>query len=335
MYQHVADLLAQPGVVRLAPSLTVLRFECMKVASALAVVESLLEDGTVAEGDTLIDSSSGLYALSLALACARHGLRCHIVASPAVDPALMVQLVALGVTVERPQGTGDASFDQAARVERVREVVARDPSVHWMRQYHDARHRIGYQAVARSVAREVDVPSLLLVGGVGSGASTAGMRDGFRQAGVETGIIAVQPFGSLSFDSAHVDDPDFLISGLGSGIRFDNIDYDAYEQVHWIDFATARRGSLTVLRRHGLFAGLSSGACFAVSSWLLGTDDRPVVFISPDTGNRYVSTVFVDSEEVPDLGESDVPREVSSSDQLATPWCWTPWPRTRGGFALP
>lgn len=191
MYQHVADMLAEPDVVRLRPRLSVLRFECMKVVSALAVVESLLKDGTVAEGDTLIDSSSGLYALSLALACSRYGLRCHIVASPAVDPALMVQLVALGVTVERPGGTGDAAFDQAARVERVRQVVAENPHAHWMRQYHDARHRLGYETVAQSVARELDVPSLLLVGGVGSGASTAGMRDGFRKAGVETSVVAV------------------------------------------------------------------------------------------------------------------------------------------------
>lgn len=326
---------AEPAVVQLTPGLTVLRFECMKVTSALAVVESLLEDGTVSEGDTLIDSSSGLYALALALACCKFGLRCRIVASPAVDPTLMVQLVALGVDIVQPGGTGDASFDQGARVECVRQIVAESPRTHWMRQYHEPMHRIGYRTVAREAARELNDPAITLVGGVGSGASTSGLRQGFQDAGVDVSAIAVQPYGSITFDSAHIEDPDFLISGLGSGIPFDNVDYGAYTQVHWLDFVTARRGSLTALRRHGLFAGLSTGACYAVSTWLREVQDLPVVLISADTGHRYVSTVFADSGEVVDLTSEDAPRAISAPAELAPPWCWTPWPTTRSAFTLP
>ena len=94
----------------------------------------------------------------------------------------------------------------------------------------------------------------------------------------------------MSFGSQHVEDPEFLISGLGSGIPFGNIDYSIYREIHWIDYATARRGAVTVLRRHGLFAGLSSGAAYAVASWHHRSTDSGVVFISPDPGHRYLST---------------------------------------------
>ncbi|RPK92413.1 putative siderophore biosynthesis protein SbnA [Streptomyces sp. ADI98-10] len=335
MYTHIADMLAQPALVQLEPNLFVIRFECMKVASALGVVESLIQDGVVEKGDTLVDSSSGLYALALALACSKYDLRCHIVASPAVDPALMVQLTSLGATVEQPSGTGDATFDQGARVQRVQEIVGELRGAYWMRQYHDTRHYDGYRSMAHTVAASLRSDEVVLVGGVGTGVSTAGIGQGLADRGVDPTVIGVQPFGSVSFGSQHVEDPEFLISGLGSGIPFGNIDYSIYREIHWIDYATARRGAVTVLRRHGLFAGLSSGAAYAVASWHQRSTDRPVVFISPDPGHRYLSTVFAGADSVSELGQADAPRPVSSSSELAPPWCWTPWQSTGQGFTAP
>lgn len=88
MDQHIAESIGRPDLIRLDDRLVCLRFETMKVVSASAAVRHLLDTGAVRPGDTLLDSSSGIYAYALALACHRHGMRCHIVGSTTVDHTL-------------------------------------------------------------------------------------------------------------------------------------------------------------------------------------------------------------------------------------------------------
>lgn len=340
MFDHIADALAQPALIRLRPGLYTLRFESMKVTSALGAVKQLMDSGAVRPGDTLVDSSSGVYAYALALACKKFGFRCHIVASPIVDPVLKAQLRILGATVDQPSSTAsDAKLDQAGRVERVREFVKNHPRAHWMRQYHDRIHYHGYAEAARQITGNLPVPRMALVGGVGSGASTGGLAAALRESGVDVELIGVQPFGSVSFGSQDVEDPEFLIAGLGSGIHFGNIDYERYDTIHWIDFTYARSGSVELLRDHGVFAGLSSGASYAVAEW--HAEDRglgeevPVVFVTPDTGHRYVGAVFDDPAPVVERDKARHPRVVSEAAELALPWCVTDWQRNSARFSRP
>lgn len=339
MFDHMADALARPALVRLRPGLYTLRFESMKVTSALGAVEALTADGTIRPGDTLVDSSSGVYAFALALACRKYGYHCHVVASPVVDPVLKAQLIGLGATVDQPRASEDACQDQAGRVSRVIEFVKDHPRAHWMRQYHDRVHYRGYAPVARQVSEHLSAARIALVGGVGSGASTGGLCTALRAAGREVELTGVQPFGSVSFGSGHVEDPEFLIAGLGSGIHFENIDYALYDWVHWIDFTYARSGTVELLREHGVFGGLSSGAAYVVAHWLAARrgfdEDRPVVFVTPDTGHRYVRTVFDNPDSVVERDEERYPRAVTAEHELALPWCVTDWHRHGARFSRP
>ncbi|MFI7661822.1 pyridoxal-phosphate dependent enzyme [Micromonospora parva] len=308
----------------------------MKVASALGAVQQLMEEGCIRPGDTLVDSSSGIYAYSLALACHKYGFKCHIVASPSVDLTLKTQLEFLGVTVDQPCATRDASLDQAERVRRVMEYVNDHQRAHWMGQYHDPVHYAGYRPIAQRIADSLRTDSLTLVTGVGSGASSGGLTTALMEAGVDVDLIGVQPFGSVSFGSQDINDPKFLISGLGSGIYFGNIRYAAFRSVHWMGFDYARSGSIDLLRHHGVFAGLSSGAAYLTASWSL--DHRPtrrgepVVFVAADTGHRYVPEVFASTDPVVTRAPS-LPLFITRQDELQLPWCRTDW--TRHGTAFP
>ncbi|WP_369218462.1 pyridoxal-phosphate dependent enzyme, partial [Streptomyces flavofungini] len=140
MHAHIAEAVKKPDLISLEPGLVCLRFETMKVYSALGAVRHLLDTGAVAPGDTLIDSSSGIYAQALALACHRYGMKCHIVGSTTVDRSTRVQLEILGATLEQVAPSKDLRLDQETRVRRIAEILAANPSYHWMRQYHDAIH---------------------------------------------------------------------------------------------------------------------------------------------------------------------------------------------------
>ncbi|MFD5319983.1 pyridoxal-phosphate dependent enzyme [Streptomyces sp. NPDC127098] len=325
MYDHVADAIGAPDLIRLEPGLVCLRFETMKVVSALAAVRHLLDHGVVRPGDTLLDSSSGIYAYALALACHRHDLRCHIVGSTTVDRTLRTQLAILGARLEQMAPSADLKLDQSRRVARVREILAAHPDYHWMRQYHDGIHYLGYRAVAERVVKETGGQAVTLVGGVGSGASSGALAAYLREHAPDTTLVGVQPFGSVTFGSEHVADPEIIIAGIGSSIPFGNVDHRGYDVIHWTSFGTALAGSVDLLRRHAVFAGLSTGAAYLAARWEhRDRPDRTVVFVAADTGHRYADSVFARHREAAPVDDL-APRLVTSPRDLALPWCRMRW----------
>ncbi|WP_262006377.1 pyridoxal-phosphate dependent enzyme [Streptomyces sp. FIT100] len=329
VHEHIAEAVKTPDLISLQPDLVCLRFETMKIYSALGAVRHLLESGAVAPGDTLVDSSSGIYAQALALACHRYGMKCHIVGSTTVDRTLRVQLEILGATLEQVRPSQDLRLDQELRVRRIAEILAENPSYHWMRQYHDGIHYYGYRDVAATIAREIPDGPLALVGGVGSGASTGAVATYLREAGRDVSLVGVQPFGSVTFGSEHVSDPDMIIAGIGSAIAFENVRHELYDRVHWVNFACAMSGAVELLRTSGIFAGLSTGAAYLTSLWERRQDDsRTYVFIAADTGHRYVESAYARHAEAQDI-DALKPHEITSLDELKHPWSVASWPEIR------
>ncbi|MFJ9943752.1 pyridoxal-phosphate dependent enzyme [Streptomyces erythrochromogenes] len=327
MDRHIAEAIGRPDLIRLDDRLVCLRFETMKVVSALAAVRHLLDTGVVRPGDTLLDSSSGIYAYALALACHRHGMHCHIVGSTTVDRTLRTQLAVLGATLEQMEPCSDLKLDQKRRVERVHEILAEHPGYHWMRQYHDDVHYLGYRAVAELIRTSTQGQELTVVGGVGSGASTGALAHYLREDAPGTELVGVQPFGSVTFGAEHVADPEIIIAGIGSSIPFGNVRHAAYDTLHWISFEAALAGGVDLLRRHAVFAGLSTGAGYLAARWERDrSPDRTVLFVAADTGHRYVDTVYARHRDAVPVG-SLAPRQVTGRDGLALPWSRMDWNR--------
>ena len=329
MHDHYAEAVKKPDLITIEPGLVCLRFEMMKLYSALGAVKHLLETGLIKRGDTLVDSSSGIYAHALALACHRYDMKCHIVGSMTVDWTLRLQLEVLGATLEQMPASDSLRLDQEMRVHRIVEILRNNPSFHWMRQYHDDIHYLGYREVAELIEREVPDRRLAIVGGVGTGASTGAITSYLREAGRDVTLVGVQPFGSVTFGGGHVSDPDMIIAGIGSAIRFENVRHELYDRIHWVSFDYAKSGAVHLLRSTGVFAGLSSGASYLTALWeCRRNDSRIYVFIAADTGHRYVPAAFNRRFEVRDI-DTMRPKEISSLDALARPWSAMAWSRRK------
>jgi cysteine synthase A len=327
LHSHVTDAIKAPSLIQLSENLVLARFETLKIYAALGAVRALLEAGTVRRGDTLLDSSSGIYGLALAMVCQRYGLRCHIVASTTVTPTLRAQLEILGATVDQMPPENDLKLDQDRRVARVRELLRADPGMHWMRQYHDPVHRIGYAELAEHVRASLPDTPLAVVAPVGTGASSAGLIQPIREDDPSARLVGVQPFGSVSFGSERFSDPEAIIAGIGSAIPFDNVRHELYDQVHWVSFRHAMAGTVALMRDHAVFAGLSTGAAYLAARWEVRRHpDRMHLLIGADTGHRYVDRVFARHREAADP-DTLHPVEIGSLDELTPPWSTTRWAR--------
>lgn len=327
MHAHISDAIKAPQIVRLRRNLFVARFETMKIYSTVVAVERLLREGRVRRGDTLLDSSSGIYAYALALACHKFGMRCHIVASKTVDRTLMTQLQVLGATVQQVPPQDTLKLDQSLRVSIIGEILRERPDVHWMRQYHDDIHYAGYVPVAEIIAHEIGVDRLTVVGGVGSGCSTGGLAVALRDHDPSVELVGVQPYGSVTFGSDWIEDPGIIIAGIGSSIPFRNVRHALYDAIHWVSFDHGLSGAIALLREHALFAGLSSGCGYLVAEREARLrPDRDVLFIAADTGHRYVEHVFAHHDRAQPLHTLS-PRVVQAVDALSLPWSVMDWNR--------
>ncbi|MEW1797440.1 pyridoxal-phosphate dependent enzyme [Streptomyces niveus] len=329
VHDHITDAMKAPAFLRLSENVVLARFETMKVYAALGAVRELLERGRVVPGQTLVDSSSGIYALALAMACHRYGLRCHIVASTTVDATMRAQLEVLGATVDQMPPSQSLRLDQERRVRHVRQLLDARPDFHWMRQYHDGVHHTGYRELAALAAAALPGEDLTVVGTVGTGASTGGLTRALRADGRSEGrtvrLVGIQPFGSVTFGSEGFSDPDAIIAGIGSSIPFGNVRHELYDTVHWLDFRHAMAGSVALLRRHAVFAGLSTGAAHLVAAWEAARDPhRTHLVLGADTGHRYAERVFARHTEASDPSALK-PERIDELAELRPPWAVMEW----------
>ncbi|MER6911355.1 pyridoxal-phosphate dependent enzyme [Streptomyces sp. NPDC000594] len=330
VHEHITDALKAPAFVRLSGSVVLARFETMKVYAALGAVRTLLESGRIVPGQTLVDSSSGIYALALAMACHRYGLNCHIVASTTVDATMRAQLEVLGATVDQMPPSQSLLLDQERRVRRVRELLRRRPDCHWMRQYHDGVHYAGYREFAALALAALPAGPLTVVGAVGTGSSTGGLTQALRAAGRRVRLVGVQPFGSVTFGSEQFSDPEAIIAGIGSSIPFGNVHHELYDTLHWLDFRHAMAGTVELLRRHAVFAGLSTGAAHLVARWEADRDTggsggpTTHLVLGADTGHRYTERVFARHGEAQDP-RGLRPTRIERLEDLMPPWSVLEW----------
>lgn len=327
LHKHILDAIASPKCIRVSDNLWALRFESMKLASCAVAVETLLKNGTIDETTTLVDSSSGIYAYALALASHKYKLRCHIVASTTVDETLLLQLRTLGATIDQVPPSSSLKYDQELRVKRVHAYLERHSEAYWMQQYHNRIHYEGYRQIGAQIAelirREGMLTTVNLVSPVGSGASSAGLHSGLTMNGTAVHLTGIQPFGSISFGSENISDPDILVAGIGSAIHFGNINYNVFDDIHWITAAIARHGAISLLADTGIFSGFSSGASYVVGRHIANLKkDILTLIICPDMGYRY-STLLSETDLCsPGVTE---PVWISSLDKLAPPWSAMHW----------
>ncbi|WP_330174660.1 pyridoxal-phosphate dependent enzyme [Streptomyces sp. NBC_01498] len=329
VHDHITDAVKAPAFLRLSENVVLARFETMKVYAALGAVRELLERGRIVPGQTLVDSSSGIYALALAMACHRYGLRCHIVASTTVDATMRAQLEVLGATVDQMPPSRSLRLDQERRVLHVRQLLDSRPDFHWMRQYHDGVHHAGYRELAALASAALPGADLTVVGTVGTGASTGGLtralREERRDEGRTVRLVGIQPFGSVTFGSEGFSDPEAIIAGIGSSIPFGNVRHELYDTVHWLDFRHAMAGSVALLRQHAVFAGLSTGAAHLVAAWEAARDPhRTHLVLGADTGHRYAERVFARHAEASDPGTLR-PERIDDLAELRPPWAVMEW----------
>ncbi|MFR9749441.1 PLP-dependent cysteine synthase family protein [Nocardia sp. 004] len=265
----------------------------MKDRPALHMVASALERGELAPGARIVESTSGTLGLGLALAGMVHGHPVTLVTDPGLEPIVAQMLSAYGATVEVvTQPHPDGGWQQARR-DRVAELLYAEPGAWCPDQYSNPDNVAGYEPLAIELLEQlggIDV----LVCAVGTGGHSAGVARVLRRSNPDLILIGVDTVASTIFGQPV---GPRLMRGLGSSIYPANVDYNAFDEVHWVAPAEAVWAARTLAATHHASGGWSVGAVGLVAGWAAGIhpDGTRIAAVFPDGPQRYFDTVYNDT----------------------------------------
>lgn len=291
-YESVVEAMELPRIVALGGNLYAAVFSLMKLLPARHIVDRARASGALRPGATVIETSSGSFGLGLALVCRLRGHPLVMVGDPAIEPSLRTRLELLGARVELVDGTSGPGGVQGNRLARVAQLQEQHPGSFVPGQYDNPDNPAAYRVVADLLAESLGTVDRL-VGPVGSGGSTGGVTGALRRGGLPTALVGVDTPGSVIFGAQ---DRPRLLRGLGSSIHPGNVQYRAYDEVHWVSAAAAFHAARRLYTTHGVFAGPTSGASYLVARWCAAAaPDEVTVALFPDDGHRYLETVYRDA----------------------------------------
>ncbi|MEV6430233.1 PLP-dependent cysteine synthase family protein [Nocardia sp. NPDC051463] len=264
----------------------------MKDRTALHMVARATARGELTPGAPIIESTSGTLGLGLALAGMEYHHPVRLVTDPGLEPLMRHMLAAYGAEVEmvtEPHPTGGW---QQARRDRVATLLAEDSRAWCPDQYRNPDNRDAYASLAMELVAQLGRVDALVCS-VGTGGHSAGIARVLRQYFPHLRLIGVDTVASTIFGQPA---GQRLMRGLGSSIHPDNVDYPAFDEIHWVAPSEAVWACRTLAATHHASGGWSVGAVALVAGWLARTSDRDVriAAVFPDGPLRYFDTVYND-----------------------------------------
>jgi N-(2-amino-2-carboxyethyl)-L-glutamate synthase len=265
-----------------------------KDRSALWILERAIRRGDITSDTTVVESSSGNFAISLASYCRMLGIAFVPVIDPNCNAPTEAYLRTLCARVEKVTQRDTTGGFLNTRLARVRELVADLPDAYWTNQYAnldalDAHYRFTAGELCRALTK-IDY----LFVGVGTAGTLAGLSLRVKEAFPRCTVVAVDTAGSAIFGGPR---KARHIPGIGSSIVPPLCAHALIDDVLIVPEPWAVRGCHELFERHGLYAGGSTGSVYtAIRAYF--TEHAPVVrrpavvFLAADRGHAYADTVY-------------------------------------------
>jgi cysteine synthase A len=291
LFSTFSDSILLPKIIHLNNNLYAAVFSIMKLLPAKYIISSAINRGEIKEGYTIVDTSSGTFALGIGIICSELGFRFKIFGDPAIDPVLIQRLEDLGGSIHISTNPKNPGAYQKLRLEALNNFISQDKLSYWMKQYDNLDNYKSYSVVGELILKTLG-SMVNVVGTVGSGGSTAGIIKAIRLKNINAKLIGVDTFNSVLFGHP---DGKRILRGLGNSIMPKNLNHSCYDEIHWVAANDAYYYTKWLFKNKAIFCGPTSGAAYQVANYLAKKNPQEkYIFIAPDEGYRYLSTVYND-----------------------------------------
>lgn len=264
----------------------------VKDRAARYVVERGLADGVIGPGTRIVESTSGNFGVALAMTARLYDLRLTLVVDPHITASNLAILRCYGAAIEMVDTPAPSGGFVQARVDRVRDLIAADPSALWINQYANRLiPEAHYQGTAEEILEAFPGPIDYLVLAVSTTGTLNGIAQRLRERHGRLRVVAVDAVGSVVF-GGHAQPR--RVPGIGSARVPELLDEHLVDRVVHVGDDDAIHGCHELLAREAIFAGGSSGSVVAAIQKLAPELDTSasVVTLLPDRGDRYLGLIY-------------------------------------------
>ena len=260
------------------------------------MLEAAEKAGQIGPETTIVEPTSGNTGIALAMLCASRGYPLVLTMPDTMSLERRRLLRILGAELVLTPGKGGMK----AAVDRARELVEELGDAIMLQQFENpANPEAHRQTTAEEIWRDTEGSVDIFVAGVGTGGTITGVGSALKKRKPELAIVAVEPTGSPVLSGG--EPGPHKIQGIGAGFVPAVMDPSLLDEVIQVSDQDAGKAARALARKEGLLVGISSGAAaWAAAEWAKRreNEDKTIVVIRPDTGERYLTTwLFQDDSE--------------------------------------
>jgi cystathionine beta-synthase len=264
------------------------------------MLDKALKEGRLRPGDVVVENSSGNTAMGLAMMAALHGLRCKMVVRRQTSKEKLDALRAMGVELILVDGTLPPE-DPESYNRKAKQVVAETPRAYFLDQHNNrANNETHYRTTGPEIWQQMNGRIDFFVAGIGTGGTICGAARYLKEQDPGIQVVAVDPVGSVFYDhfkTGELRQPGrYLLEGLGDEEIIGCPEFELIDDMIQVTDREAFLATRELAHEEAILAGGSSGAALCGVRKLASRLERParVVTIFPDSGYRYLSTIYND-----------------------------------------
>ncbi len=256
------------------------------------------ERGVLRPGKVIVEPTSGNTGIALAFVGAARGYKVDLTMPETMSLERRKVLKAFGANVILTPG----SEGMPGAITRAGELMASDPDKYYMPQQFEnpANPGIHERTTGPEIWDDTGGAIDVLVSGVGTGGTITGVsRFIKREKSKQIISIAVEPEKSpiltQTLAGSEIKPGPHKIQGIGAGFVPKVLDLNLVDRVETVGDEEAIDFARRLASEEGIISGISSGAAAAVAARLAGHDafeNKTIVVILPDSGERYLSSIL-------------------------------------------
>lgn len=261
---------------------------------ALAMIEDAEQKGLIDQTTTIIEPTSGNTGIGLAMVAASKGYDL-IVTMPegaSVERRNLIKAYG-GKVILTPSEDG-----MKGAIAKAKELREKNPKSFIPMQFtNPANARMHYRTTGPEIWSDLEGKVDIFVAGVGTGGTISGVGAFLKEKNSDIQIIAVEPEDSPVLSGG--EPGSHKIQGIGAGFIPEVYNGDVVDEIIRVSNRNAFENARKLSQDDGVFGGISSGA-IAWAALQVGkrqeNKGKNIVFITCDTGERYLSTPLYNYE---------------------------------------
>lgn len=252
----------------------------------LNLIKQAYQDKLIDKNTLIIEPTSGNTGIGLAIACAIYGNELILTMPETMSVERQKLLKAYGAKLVLTEG----KKGMQGAVDKANELASENKNSYIPGQFVNNNNPEAHvKTTAQELINDFDDKIDYFVAGIGTGGTITGVAKILKQKYPDIKIVGVEPSSSPLISKGKAGSHG--IQGIGANFIPEILDRDLIDEMITVDLEDAYKMSRLLAKKEGLLVGISSGAALYAASTLPG-ENKNVIILLPDTGERYLSTAL-------------------------------------------